>query len=280
MPSPLDCFRVNIARWEGMYQAMPGDPGNWIGGRLVGTMRGVTPAVLAAHRRIPAGEITADTMRSVTLTEAAEIGLRRFYTGTGLDRLEWGPATDALVDFGWGSGPGQAVKSCERVLGINAPDFKVGDDTVRLWAEAVAREGWQGWTRAICRMRQDFYDLICRLNGDLQQFRAGWRNRADWMLPGTEWWAHWQDGDTDSAVHVADAMISQPLPARLLSLGSQGADVAELQRTLNEKADALLDVDGIFGSTTMLAVRHFQQARHLDIDGWVGPATRAALGLA
>lgn len=55
--------------------------------------------------------------------------------------------------------------------------------------------------------------------------------------------------------------------------GCRGDEVATLQRKLN------LIADGIFGSITDEAVRDFQQAHALTVDGIVGPKTWAALGI-
>jgi hypothetical protein len=65
----------------------------------------------------------------------------------------------------------------------------------------------------------------------------------------------------------------------LLSLGDRGAEVVALQWQLNEKGAQLL-VDGDFGRGTHAAVMAFQAEHGLDVDGVVGPRTRAALGLA
>lgn len=60
-----------------------------------------------------------------------------------------------------------------------------------------------------------------------------------------------------------------------------GADVREVQRALFEKGFDLGEdgADGIFGSATDVAVKSFQQQKSLRVDGIVGGATRAALGL-
>lgn len=69
----------------------------------------------------------------------------------------------------------------------------------------------------------------------------------------------------------------------LLSRGSTGPQVAELQRRLKFAYAAYageLDVDGVFGPLTEAAVREFQRRTPgLTVDGIVGPATAAALRL-
>lgn len=189
-PTPRQEIARAIARWESLFQAQPQDAGNYVNGRLVGTMRGVTPAVLAAHRGVPAVTITEADMRTVTLEEASEIGETRFYRGTGLDMLAWGPATAALMDVGWGSGPRQAVLFAQRLAGT-VDDGVVGPATVAAYAAWVNRVGWEEATRAVNKMRLAFYDAIIARNPQREIYRKGWANRANWQLPGGEWWRDW-----------------------------------------------------------------------------------------
>jgi len=72
-------------------------------------------------------------------------------------------------------------------------------------------------------------------------------------------------------VEERNLMLAQPM---LL-----GQDVAALQQALVAAGFGELELDGIFGNATDAAVRRLQQARGLTVDGIVGPATRAALGL-
>lgn len=63
----------------------------------------------------------------------------------------------------------------------------------------------------------------------------------------------------------------------VLRKGSYGNKVKALQRTLNEKIDCKLEVDGSFGKLTKACVIKYQQANNLDTDGIVGPKTCGSL---
>lgn len=61
-----------------------------------------------------------------------------------------------------------------------------------------------------------------------------------------------------------------------LSYGSQGSEVTELQKLLNQQGYKL-DEDGIFGQNTQNAVKEYQQKMGLDVDGIVGTNTWGSL---
>lgn len=63
----------------------------------------------------------------------------------------------------------------------------------------------------------------------------------------------------------------------VLSLNSQGPQVAQLQQALNTRINAGLTADGDFGAKTESAVKRFQASVSLTADGIVGPATWAKL---
>jgi peptidoglycan hydrolase-like protein with peptidoglycan-binding domain len=64
---------------------------------------------------------------------------------------------------------------------------------------------------------------------------------------------------------------------RTVQIGSVGDDVKRLQRMLNRRG-ADLELDGSFGLLTQAAVKRFQKAAKLKVDGMVGRSTWAALG--
>jgi len=69
------------------------------------------------------------------------------------------------------------------------------------------------------------------------------------------------------------------MAASNLSMGSSGAEVVQLQETLNTKGYECGAADGVFGSQTYQSVIRFQEDASLVVDGIVGPQTRQALGL-
>ena len=64
--------------------------------------------------------------------------------------------------------------------------------------------------------------------------------------------------------------------ATTLRRGSKGEDVKKLQTLLRNKG-YVLAVDGDFGPTTEKCVKDFQNTKHLQPDGIVGPKTWTAL---
>lgn len=65
----------------------------------------------------------------------------------------------------------------------------------------------------------------------------------------------------------------------MLKQGDSGPAVVTLQRVLEADGHDPGAFDGVFGTYTAAAVRSFQSAHHLAVDGVVGPATARALGL-
>lgn len=66
--------------------------------------------------------------------------------------------------------------------------------------------------------------------------------------------------------------------ARTLRKGMRGDDVKSLQQALTAAGFDTKGSDGVFGGNTESAVRGFQKARGLSVDGVAGAATLKALG--
>ena len=81
------------------------------------------------------------------------------------------------------------------------------------------------------------------------------------------------------AVNIYIISLAQNAWADVYKKGSSGATVTEIQTRLKNWGYYSGSVDGIFGSQTEQAVRFFQRKNGLAVDGVVGNATLAALGI-
>jgi hypothetical protein len=86
------------------------------------------------------------------------------------------------------------------------------------------------------------------------------------------------DGVAGAQTRAALGRRGKPdLGARPMHSGQSGWDVAELQFLLHERGFEPGGFDGGFGPNTANAVRRYQNAAHLDVDGVAGPTTVNAL---
>lgn len=81
-----------------------------------------------------------------------------------------------------------------------------------------------------------------------------------------------------SIVGVASSAQAQ---SRMLRRGNKGSDVVTVQNVLKSQGFMSRSVNstGYYGSITTQAVRNFQRARGLRVDGIAGPQTLRAMGL-
>lgn len=195
MRTAADAFRHAIETWEGGFQAMEADSGNWVthpdGTRaLVGTNRGVTPGALARHRGVQPHQITRDMMQALTVDEAVAIGMEHYYRAPGWGQMPFSPAVEVWVDIGWGSGPVTAIRHMQAMIGARV-DGEIGPATLAAWSKWIQRGAAQA-VREIHAWRTAFYaDLVERRPANAV-FLAGWLNRANHYQPGTPWWQLWQ----------------------------------------------------------------------------------------
>ena len=75
---------------------------------------------------------------------------------------------------------------------------------------------------------------------------------------------------------VVFELCPYPVPTRALHKGDKGEDVKWMQWHLNWNGYNLA-IDGSFGPASDKALRDFQLRHNLEVDGWCGPLTKAAL---
>ena len=118
-------------------------------------------------------------------------------------------------------------------------------------------------------------------NGKVREWRGFKYGRVDTALNARNW-THWYElPHVDyGAAHEAQRPIEVcMLGSRTLRRGSEGDDVAELQRllmTLGYDLGSAGD-DGKYGQKTENAVKAFQRRENLGVDGIYGPNTHRAL---
>ncbi len=80
-------------------------------------------------------------------------------------------------------------------------------------------------------------------------------------------------------VNILLIQLSQNAEALSYKQGSSGSVVTRIQQRLRDGGYYTYTIDGIYGSRTTAAVKKFQKARGLTVDGICGPNTLSALGI-
>lgn len=80
-----------------------------------------------------------------------------------------------------------------------------------------------------------------------------------------------------SGTNIEDVDATQPV--LVLKEGMRGSEVKKVQTKLKEQGYLSGAVDGIYGKATREAVKKFQRAKGLKVDGIAGSATLRALGI-
>jgi hypothetical protein len=85
---------------------------------------------------------------------------------------------------------------------------------------------------------------------------------------------------TGTTTATAGTMPAQYTFTEFLDVGSQDAEVTALQQWLTYDGVYSGPITGFYGTLTQTAVEKFQSAHGIDVKGYVGPSTRAALNTA
>ncbi len=125
----------------------------------------------------------------------------------------------------------------------------------------------QYYTSMSGNTQNNYFDRLAETN--TRAFQQLYGLSADGVIGETTWY---------KIIEIKDYLLADAYGGTLLRIGSQGAQVRKLQERLNlvrnyySGIPALVE-DGIFGSRTQSAVRAYQRAKGLAVDGIVGKDT-------
>jgi lysozyme family protein len=199
-----------IRAHEGELSTHAADNGNWYDpsrylaskpqrrslGVDVGSKFGVTAYALVRYRvrkGMPldrALRVSLADMAAIDLATAIDIGIELYFKEPGFDTLPWNPVTAAIVDKGWGSGPGTAIDMLQEMVGASTAGG-IGPETRAKYAAFLAKNGIELAAHLWCdkRIAKDTYFATNEGPNDPDKiYINGWNNRSRSFLPGTPWW--------------------------------------------------------------------------------------------
>ncbi len=206
---------------EGGYVNHPKDPGG-------ATNKGVTQRTYDAYReRI--GQSPRD-VRQITDAEVETIYRNQYWNAVRADDLPRGVAY-CVFDAAVNSGPGQAVKWLQRVIGVKV-DGVVGDETIGMARAMSAHK----LIHAYCDMRLAFMKRLKHWS----TFKNGWRRRVHEVRAQSIEWA------SNDVVATQTAESPQPKAEGKESMSATMSDIVRDPRALSA-------VGGVMGSAGSLA---------------------------
>lgn len=201
--TPRDFMAGAIKTHEGGLSMRPEDNGNWFDkarykaglaqqrgkGTLVGSRYGVTAYALANFTSD--NDIQPWEMAALTFDMAVDIAEQIYVKAPRFNLLTPSRATLSIIDKGWGSGPVQAAKLVQRMIGVNNVDGKIGPATAAAYTAWHIRLGEEESARRWATERVKFDTMLATNEGPSDPdriFLKGWNNRTSSFLPGTPWW--------------------------------------------------------------------------------------------
>ena len=217
------------------------------------------PAVVALQQSLQAAGYSVGAIDGVygPQTEAAVMSLQADY-GLQVDGIV-GPATTAALEGYSTSGTASAGTGTTgtSVSGVYSVQ-DVQEQLLNLGYSVGSVDGIEG----------------ARTTSAVQAFQAANGLQADGIIgPATLAALGLYSGGTTTTTTTTTTTAAASTTA------SGGYDTTQLQTALQNAGYSVGNIDGVYGARTDSAVRAFQAAAGLKVDGIVGPATLAALGL-
>lgn len=227
-----------VLKYEGGYVNHPKDPGG-------ATMKGVTQGTYNAWRKQQG--LPSRPVKQIEQSEIEAIYRNGYWDVVKGDELPSGLDL-AVFDYAVNSGPGRAIRHLQAVLGVPQTG-SMNQATLE-----AAKKNSGAWAQ-LCDKRLGFLKRL----GTWTTFGKGWGARvADVRKRSSE-------------------LASRGPKSTTVSSAAPKIDVAAAQRRLAELNYPLGSADGINGPLTRSAIRDFQDANNIPINGRLDDRTYSAL---
>jgi lysozyme family protein len=187
-----NCVKLTFGD-EGGYVNNPSDPGG-------PTKYGITLKTLAAYRQ---SKVTAADVKGLSLAEAAAILDSQYWRKVWGDELSRG-VDYAMFDFAVNSGPAQAIKTAQRLLGVDH-DGTMGAITLQAIQKTAAKEFVEKYMTA----------------------------RLEYMRGLGKLWTHFGNGWSERVAHV------RVVASNMIETGRTKALVAEVAEKIKPKPEEM-----------------------------------------
>lgn len=177
-------------------------------------------------------------------------------------------AYDSFVQGGWST-------VCAKVGTRPAPQPDGASEKAWIRRYVAARRGW------LQSLKPPLPGTVYRMDAfdDLMQQQGAWELPFGIVVRGVKITEASLVADIQAPIVRASALEPQPRILRLTNPYMTGPDVQALQQSL-DAFGFKNSADGVFGPFTDTLVRQFQSAKHMRVDGVVGPQTREELKIA
>ncbi len=179
-------FFDTIGHWEGGFQCMPEDSGNYDSKkRLIGTNRGIAAQTLETYyKRFKGIDLTTEsieefqeTLKALTYDDAFIIAKKLFWDAINCDEFRNQSLAELIFDWYWASFAYgmQWMQGCLKTIGINVQvDLALTKAEVDL-INAYPSQG--ALFDFIKDERLKYTTWLCKQNPKNEKFHIGWDNR-------------------------------------------------------------------------------------------------------
>ena len=181
-------FFNTIGNWEGGFQCMPNDSGNYDSKkRLIGTNRGIAAMTLETYyKRFKGVDLTTEsieefqaTLKALTYDDAYTIAKALFWDAINADEFNNQSIAELLFDWYWASYAFgiEWCQGCLKTLGINVNvDLVLTKDEVDLINNYSDQESLFNFIKS---ERLKYTVWLCEQNPINEEFHKGWDRRIN-----------------------------------------------------------------------------------------------------